>query len=221
MTNSLFYPLLLSISILYFQSSKAQSGDLLIQQYGKADIENVGLRKWNYDLHIAPNFFNTNNRTTKGKLGISLGGTVRYNFKKSYGLRTGIDIHSLKYAYNSEKDQSEDELIFLSIPLTGRLYPVNRVKIELGFIYNFILSAKGDPPTNTKKVAVSYPDGTFSNSFGMLSAVHYSVWKRFSVSLQYQFQKSETNPLQRETNYFNGILLGIHYTFLSSKKPSN
>ena len=221
MTKPLFYQLLLSISVLCFQNSKAQSGDLLIQQYGKADVENMGLRKWNYDLHILPNFFNTNNRTTKGKLGISFGGTVRYNFKKSYGLRTGIDIHTLKYAYNSEEDQSEDQLIFLSIPLTGRLYPTNRVKIELGFVYNFLLNAKGDHPTNTKEGAVAYPDGTFSDSFGMLSAVHYSVWKRFSLSLQYQFQKSETSPFQRETNYFNGFLLGIHYTFLTAKTNSN
>ena len=221
MPKTLFYPLLLSISVLSLQNSRAQGGDLLIQQYGKADIENIGLRKWNYEVHFAPNFFNTNNRTTKGKFGVSMGGTVLYNFKKSYGLRTGIDIHTLKYAYNSEKDQSEDKLIFLSIPLTGRLYPVNRVKIELGFIYNFLVSAKGDPPTNTKDGSVAYPNETFSDSYGMLSAVHYSVWKRFSVSLQYQFQKSETNPLQRETNSFNGFLLGIHYTFLTAKKPSN
>lgn len=221
MPKTLFYPLLLSISVLSLQNSRAQGGDLLIQQYGKADIENIGLRKWNYEVHFATNFFNTNNRTTKGKLGMSMGGTVLYNFKKSYGLRTGIDIHTLKYAYNSEKDQSEDKLIFLSIPLTGRLYPVNRVKIELGFIYNFLVSAKGDPPTNIKDESVAYPNGTFSDSYGMLSAVHYSVWKRFCVSLQYQFQKSETNPLQRETNNFNGFLLGIHYTFLTAKKPSN
>lgn len=221
MTKPLLYFLLLVMTVFCIQNLRAQGGELLIQQYGKADVENIGLRKWNYEVHIAPNIFNTNNRATKSKLGISSGGTVSYNFKKSYGLRTGIDIHMLNYTYDSEKDSSKDELMFLSVPLTGRLYPVNRIKIELGIIYNFLLSAKGDPPTNTKEGAVPYPSGTFNNSFGMLAAVHYSVWKRFSVSVQYQFQKNNTNPLQRETNYFDGFLLGIHYTFLTTKKPSN
>ena len=93
----------------------------------------------------------------KSKLGISSGGTVSYNFKKSYGLRTGIDIHMLNYTYDSEKDSSKDELMFLSVPLTGRLYPVNRIKIELGIIYNFLLSAKGDPPTNKKREQYHIP----------------------------------------------------------------
>ena len=34
------------------QKACGQGGDLLIQQYGKTDIENIGLRRWNYDAHL-------------------------------------------------------------------------------------------------------------------------------------------------------------------------
>ena len=197
----------------------AQGGALLIQQYGTYDVENEGLRKWNYDVHTLLNRFNTTNRETQGKIGMSVGGTVRYNFKKSYGLRSGIDLHRFNYAYNSANDTSIDNLVFLSVPFTGRLYPFKRVTLEMGFVYNVLLSAKGNPPTNLEDGSISYPSGTFSNSFGVLTAVHYSLWKRFSASLQYQFQKKNNSQLQRETNALAGLMLGIHYRVLSRKIP--
>ncbi|MDB4015887.1 PorT family protein [Flavobacteriaceae bacterium] len=207
--------------ILCGQKSTAQGSGLLIQQYGKSNLDEFGLRKWNYDAHLLLNRFNTTDRETKGKIGFSAGGSVRYNFKKSYGLRTGIDIHSINYAYDLANDTSKDQLLFLSIPLTGRLYPVKRVTLELGLVYNFLLKTKGDPPTNLEEFPVTYPEGTFSNSFGVLAAVHYTFWKRFSASIQYQFQKNNTNPVQRETNGFAGFMLGFHYTFLTPKIPVN
>ena len=105
--------------------------------------------------------------------------------------------------------------------MTGRLYPAKRVTLELGLVYNFLLQSKGDPPTNLEEFPVAYPDDTFSNSFGVLAAAHYTFWKRFSASLQYQFQKNNTNPVQRETNGFAGLMLGVHYTFLTNKIPPN
>ena len=203
------------------QKACGQGGDLLIQQYGKADIENIGLRRWNYDAHLLFNRFNTSDRETKGKLGMSVGASVQYNFKKSYGLRSGVTLHRINYAYDLAADTSKDQLVFLSVPLSGRLYPVKKVVIELGIVYNFLLNAKGDPPANLEDESVSYSLGTFNDSFGMLSSVHYKVRSRFSASLQYQFQKKNTNPLQRETSAFSGLLLGIHYTLLSDKISPN
>ena len=212
---------MLGFCILFWTNSRAQGSGLLIQQYGKSNVDEIGLRKWNFDAHLFLNRFNTTDRETKGKISLSAGGSVRYNFKKSYGLRTGIDIHSINYAYNLANDTSKDQLLFLSIPLTGRLYPVKRVTLELGLVYNFLLQSKGDPPTNLEEFPVAYPDDTFSNSFGVLAAAHYTFWKRFSASLQYQFQKNNTNPVQRETNGFAGLMLGVHYTFLTNKIPPN
>jgi len=215
----IFY--LLGFCILFWTNSRAQGSGLLIQQYGKSNVDEIGLRKWNFDAHLFLNRFNTTDRETKGKISRSAGGSVRYNFKKSYGLRTGIDIHSINYAYNLANDTSKDQLLFLSIPLTGRLYPVKRVTLELGLVYNFLLQSKGDPPTNLEEFPVAYPNDTFSNSFGVLAAAHYTFWRRFSASLQYQFQKNNTNPVQRETNGFAGLMLGVHYTFLTNKIPPN
>ena len=212
---------MLGFCILFWTNSRAQGNGLLIQQYGKSNVDEIGLRKWNFDAHLLLNRFNTTDRETKGKISRSAGGSVRYNFKKSYGLRTGIDIHSINYAYNLANDTSKDQLLFLSIPLTGRLYPVKRVTLELGLVYNFLLQSKGDPPTNLEEFPVAYPNDTFSNSFGVLAAAHYTFWKRFSASLQYQFQKNNTNPVQRETNGFAGLMLGVHYTFLTNKIPPN
>jgi len=212
---------LLGFCILFWTNSRAQGSGLLIQQYGKSNVDEIGLRKWNFDAHLFLNRFNTKDRETKGKISRSAGGSVRYNFKKSYGLRTGIDIHSINYAYNLAYDTSKDQLLFLSIPITGRLYPAKRITLELGLVYNFLLQSKGDPPTNLEEFPVAYPDDTFSNSFGVLAAAHYTFWKRFSASLQYQFQKNNTNPVQRETNGFAGLMLGVHYTFLTNKIPPN
>ena len=212
---------MLGFCILFWTNSRAQGNGLLIQQYGKSNVDEIGLRKWNFDAHLLLNRFNTTDRETKGKISRSAGGSVRYNFKKSYGLRTGIDIHSINYAYNLANDTSKDQLLFLSIPITGRLYPAKRVTLELGLVYNFLLQSKGDPPTNLEEFPVAYPNDTFSNSFGVLAAAHYTFWKRFSASLQYQFQKNNTNPVQRETNGFAGLMLGVHYTFLTNKIPPN
>ena len=212
---------MLGFCILFWTNSRAQGSGLLIQQYGKSNVDEIGLRKWNFDAHLFLNRFNTTDRETKGKISRSAGGSVRYNFKKSYGLRTGIDIHSINYAYNLANDTSKDQLLFLSIPMTGRLYPAKRVTLELGLVYNFLLQSKGDPPTNLEEFPVAYLDDTFSNSFGVLAAAHYTFWKRFSASLQYQFQKNNTNPVQRETNGFAGLMLGVHYTFLTNKIPPN
>ena len=221
MCKNFFFCLFSCCFILCGQKTSAQGSSLLIQQYGKSNVDEFGLRKWNYDAHLLLNRFNTADRETKGEIGFSAGGSVRYNFRKSYGLRTGIDIHSVNYTYNLANDTSKDQLLFLSIPLTGRLYPVKRVTLELGLVYNFLLKAKGDPPTNLEEFAVTYPDDTFSDSFGVLAAVHYTFWKRFSASFQYQFQKNNTNPVQRETNSFAGFMLGVHYTFLTPKIPVN
>lgn len=216
------YPFLfLYLNLFCTQGVVAQGSGLLIQQYGKSNVDELSLRKWNYDVHLILNRFNTNDRNTKAKLGLSVGGSVRYNFRKSYGLRTGIDLHRINYKYDLEYDTSKDQLLFLSIPLTGRLYSIKNSTIELGMVYNFVLNAKGDPPANLEDEAVSYPAGTFSNSIGVLAAVHYRFWKRFSASLQYQFQKNNINPLQRETNSLSGLMLGVHYTFLPAKKPVN
>ncbi len=212
---------MLCFCILFSTISRAQGSGLLIQQYGKSNVDEIGSRKWNFDAHLLLNRFNTTDRETKGKISLGAGGSVRYNFRKSYGLRTGFDIQSINYVYDLANDNSKDQLLFLSIPLTGRLYPARRVTLELGLVYNFLLQSKGDPPTNLEEFPVVYPDDTFSNSFGVLAAAHYTFWKRFSASLQYQFQKNNTNPVQRETNGFAGLMLGVHYTFLTAKIPVN
>lgn len=209
---------ILIVSVFLEQKLMAQDGYLLIQQYGKngVDLENINLRKWNYDAHILLNYFNTTDRKTEGEIGFRLGGTVRYNFKKSYGLGSGIDFYIVRYTYNNI-NSFKDRIAYLSFPLTARAYLFKRITIEMGVVYNILLEAKGSTATGTDKTLKKYPKGTFANSFGVLMSVHYTFKERYSISLQHQFNKRSIDPLQRETNNLRGFLLGVHYTLLSPK----
>jgi hypothetical protein len=46
----IFY--LLGFCILFWTNSRAQGSGLLIQQYGKSNVDEIGLRKWNFDAHL-------------------------------------------------------------------------------------------------------------------------------------------------------------------------
>ena len=197
-------------------SSTAQGPDLLIQQYGKHAYDLEYYRKWNFDILVQPHLSKPTNRDSKGKLQFNLGGRVHYRMTKTFGLTSGVDFHRLKYQYAYERDTSVDQLRFLRIPLQLSVYPVKRVRLSLGGSYQFFLSAIGQPPPTTEPVP--YPSRSFVNSIGVMASAHYRVYRKFSASLGFHFQKRSSSPLDRVSQNFKGFSLGIAYTFLNPNR---
>ncbi len=191
----------------------AQGPGLLRQQYSKADHDLEYYRKWNYDVFIQPHFSNTTNRDTKGRIQLDIGGNVYYHFTKSFGLGTGVHYNQLAYSYTLENDTSIDQLRFVRLPLVLIGRPIKRLRLTLGVAYHWFLKASGQPPPLMERSR--YPKGVFLNTLGLQTSVQYTVWKRFSVSFNYRFQKRSGNPIQRETQNFSGLALGVHYTLLN------
>ena len=194
------------------QISLAQGPGLLIQQYDQGiDVEYY--RKWNFDVFVQPHISNTNDLATKARINLDLGANVHYRMDKNFGLSSGIHYQRLSYRYELPNDTSLDRLYFLRLPLLLSLYPVNRLQLSLGGSYHLILRATGQPPGESERT--TYPPKTFLNSLGVVVHAQYLIWRRFSASLSYRFQKRNYDPLQRETQDFQGFALGIHYTLLS------
>ena len=204
------------LSLLLFAglwSSTAQGPDLLIQQYGKNAYDLEYYRKWNFDVLVQPHLSKPSNRESKGKLQLNLGARVHYRLAKSFGITSGVDYHRLKYQYAYESDNSVDQLRFLRLPFLLSVYPVKRLRLSLGGSYQFFLSANGQPPPAT--APLSYPSRTFINSIGVMASAHYRVYRKFSASLGFHFQKRSNDPLDRVSQNFKGFSLGIAYTILN------
>lgn len=196
-----------------------QGPELLVQQYNRYPYDLTFFRKWNADVFVQPHFTNTSNRLTNGRLHVDTGVNIHRQFTKSFGLSTGVHYNRFSYLYTRPDDLSIDRIQALRFPLLISVFPINRIRISLGGIYHWILKATGKPPPATERLV--YPEGTFLNSLGMQAAIHYRFWRKFSASVTYRFQKrSVDNPFRRETQNFEGIALGFHYTLLHPHKSN-
>lgn len=200
-------------------TSIAQGGELLIQQYHKVGFDMEYYPKWNFDAFLQFHHSQPMDGMTRGRLHLNLGGRVHYRIEKTFGLTSGISYHRLAYQYNLAQDQSLDRLYFLRFPLGISVYPTKRIRLGLGGVYHFYLNATGQPPPSAERQP--YPEGTFVSSLGMYANAEYLVWKRFSVSLNYSFQKKSYNNYSREKQNFQSFGLGIHYTLRALKRPKN
>ena len=200
-----------------FWPSTAQGPELLIQQYGKTSYDLEYYRKWNFDVLVQSHLSKPTNRESKGKLQFNLGGRVHYRMAKSIGLTSGVDFHRIKYQYAYENDNSIDHLNFFRLPLLLSVYPVKRLRLSLGGSYQFFLSATGQPPPAT--APLPYPSRSFVNSIGVMASAHYRVYRKFSASLGFHFQKRSSNPLDRISQNFKGFSLGVAYTLLNPNQP--
>lgn len=199
-------------------SSVAQGPGLLIQQYSKASYDLEYYRKWNFDVLLQPHLSKPNNRVSKGEIQFNLGGRVHYRMTKSFGLTSGVDYHRIKYQYAYENDNSVDHLNFFRLPLLLSVYPVKRLRLSLGGSYQFFLSATGQPPPATEPLA--YPSGSFMNSIGVMASAHYRVYRKFSASIGFHFQKRSSNPIDRLSQNFKGFSIGVAYALLNPNQPN-
>ena len=199
-------------------SSIAQGPGLLIQQYSKASYDLEYYRKWNFEVLLQPHLSKPTNRDSKGKIQFNLGGRVHYRMTKSFGLTSGVDYPRIKYQYAYENDNSVDHLNFFRLPLLLSVYPAKRLRLSLGGSYQFFLSATGQPPPATEPLA--YPSGSFINSIGVMASAHYRVYRKFSASIGFHFQKRSSNPIDRLSQNFKGFSIAVAYTLLNPNQPN-
>jgi len=195
----------------------AQGGDLLIQQYHKNSIDLERYKKWNFELFVAINRFNTKDRASKGRINWETGLVIYYMIKKSFGVRSGLELLNYSYQYDLINDTSFNKIKYVSLPVVIRIFPSNKFAIDFGFYYNNFLNGSN---AQNKNEWIKYEEGVFFNSFGFVSSFQYAIWKKFSVELKYRYQKNSKKLYQRETNNFSGFALGINYPLFkkSSKR---
>ena len=152
------------------------------------------------------------------KIRYSAGVYIQYKFSKTFALNSGADYFNLSYQYNLHNNQSYDQLTYLSIPFTLRVFPSRKLLFETGLLYNHLLQAKNTEIVDLRNQSKIYPEGVFKNAFGWLFAVQYNVWKRFDISLQYRFFRKPTDPLSNQKNNFEAFILGVHFFVLNPKK---
>lgn len=200
-----------------FDLTFAQGDENLLLQYRKGpDITRY--RKWNFDLHLRGVRISPNGDYSTPKIGYVLGGNIQYKFSKSIGISTGIGLLSVNYQYNLKDNSTHDQIDYLNFPLAIRVFPTQRTIFETGLLYHHLIKAKNTAMVDLRQKSNSYPDNIFKNAFGWLFAVHYNIWKKFHISVEYRFFKKSTVTNNIQKNNFNGFILGIHFLILNPNK---
>ena len=201
-----------------FSVGFAQGDANLLLQYNRGPDLDGFFRKWNFDLHAHTVYGNMKEEYTVHKITYSLGSYIQYKFSKTFALNSGADYFNLSYQYNLQKNQTYDQLTYLSIPLTLRVFPSRKIHFETGLLFNLLLNAQNTEIVDLKNKSNEYHQDIFKSTFGWLFATQYNVWKRFDISLQYRFLKKASSPYSNQKNNFDAFLLGIHFFLLNPKK---
>ncbi|MDC3051055.1 hypothetical protein OA331_01860 [Bacteroidota bacterium] len=206
--------MLLSASLFY-----AQDGDLLIQQYDKNSIDLEFYRKLNFEVFLEPNYTNTVDRETTGKINLNFGTNVHYRFTRTFGLSTGVYINKISYQNSLETNKSIDNLKFVTIPFFVKLYPLRKINFFLGGTYNFYQNGFNRINKEAEKVEIS--EGVFANSLGVFTGIEYIIKKRLSISGSYKIQKRNYRNYQTETQNLKGFYISLNFKILNPEKAKN
>tara|TARA_B100001121_G_scaffold303618_1_gene317811 strand:+ start:164 stop:805 length:642 start_codon:yes stop_codon:yes gene_type:complete len=205
---------LLSASLFY-----AQDGDLLIQQYDKNSIDLEFYRKLNFEVFLEPNYTNTVDRETTGKINLNFGTNVHYRFTRTFGLSTGVHINKISYQNSLETNKSIDNLKFVTIPFFVKLYPLRKINFFLGGTYNYYQNGFNRINKEAEKVEIS--KGVFANSVGVFTGIEYIIKKRLSISGSYKIQKRNYRNYQTETQNLKGFYISLNFKILNPEKAKN
>jgi len=205
---------LLSASLFY-----AQDGDLLIQQYDKNSIDLEFYRKLNFEVFLEPNYTNTVDRETTGKINLNFGTNVHYRFTRTFGLSTGVYINKISYQNSLETNKSIDNLKFVTIPFFVKLYPLRKINFFLGGTYNYYQNGFNRINKEAEKVEIS--KGVFANSVGVFTGIEYIIKKRLSISGSYKIQKRNYRNYQTETQNLKGFYISLNFKILNPEKAKN
>ena len=204
--------------LLLFSAGFAQGDDNLLMQYNQGPDLDAFYRKWNFDLHTRMLYGNATEDYSFYKISYSAGFYIQYKLSKTFAFNSGADYFNLRYQYNLVNNQSYDQLTYLSIPMTIRVFPSRKLLFETGLLYNYLLKAINSEIIDPRNLSNDYPDGVFKNAFGWVFGAQYNVWKRFDLSLQYRFSKRASDHSLLQKNNFEAFLLGIHFFVLNPKK---
>ncbi len=206
--------MLLSASFFY-----AQDGDLLIQQYDKNSIDLEFYRKLNFEVFLEPNYTNTVDRETTGKINLNFGTNIHYRFTRTFGFSTGVYINKISYQNSLETNKSIDNLKFVTIPFIVKLYPLRKINFFLGGTYNFYQNGFNRINKEAEKVEIS--EGVFANSLGVFTGIEYIIKKRLSISGSYKIQKRNYRNYQTETQNLKGFYISLNFKILNPEKAKN
>ena len=212
--NFICLVVLLSASLFY-----AQDGDLLIQQYDKNSIDLEFYRKLNFEVFLEPNYTNTVDRETTGKINLNFGTNVHYRFTRTFGLSTGVYINKISYQNSLETNKSIDNLKFVTIPFFVKLYPLRKINFFLGGTYNFYQNGFNRINKEAEKIEIS--EGVFANSVGIFTGIEYIIKKRLSISGSYKIQKRNYRNYQTETQNLKGFYISLNFKILNPEKAKN
>ena len=200
--------------ILYFLAicyGWGQGDANLLLQYNRGPDLDGFYHPWNFSMQTSLNRINTNRDYTVPLLGIGLGLQVQHHFSKSFGLNTGAHFTTYNYRYKLQDNNSTDQLEFLELPLSIRLYPGRRLFFEFGTAYHLFLKGKNSEIVDFENNSKRYPQGLFQNAFGLFLAIHYNLWKGVHLSLSYRRIHKNIDPTLTQSNSFRGLSLGLHY----------
>ena len=206
----------------------AQGDDNLLLQYNKGPTFESLYHPWNVELHFLGVRMNTPLNFTRPRLTWGAGLLVQYKFNKTLGLATGGFYTNIHYRYQRADLTSKDFLAFWRIPLLLQFSPNNRVQLSLGPTFNLLQHAynseivrfieESKPPFTFVYASHDYAQGHFKNTFGLMAAASYRIWKGFALRVEYIHMKKTDDPFTIQSNTFRGVNLGLQWFFLNPSK---
>ena len=196
----------------------SQAGGVLIQQYSKGPELNQMYSKWSFSIGPEVNRINSDLNTASPT--ITFGGmiNIEYRFSKTVGLLSGLKFVPISYRYMLEGSIEKDRLKYLTIPLTLKLNPSKKISFGLGVLYNHYKKGQRILKFEDAKIITEYPEGIFSNPFGLSAQISYHFWDRFNTTINYRWTKKSSPVTQPQSNNSKGLQVSLTYTLLQSVK---
>ncbi len=219
MLRTYLFLILILTSFLSF----SQGTTNLYKQYNTGPDPDSFYHIWNYSLYGRLNFMNSDQDYTKSSLGKGIGFVVQKFNSKTFGWSTGIEFNEIHYQYKGFLEDSFDNLNWISLPLSIRLYPSRKLFFETGLKYHFLLNAKNSIKINPITESLFYPPGYFNNTFGIFITIQYSLWKNINLGIEYQYLRGPDEILTGlQSNVFKGLSFKLG-TFLKNpmKRPES
>ena len=201
----------------WFSVGFAQGDANLLLQYNRGPDLDAFYRKWNFDLHAHIIYGNMRENYSVRKITYSVGTYIQFKFSKTFALNSGADYFNLSYQYNLRKNQTYDQLTYLSIPMTLRVFPSRKIHFETGLLYSRLLSAQNTKIVDLKNQSNEYPQGFLKMLLVGFLPPNTMFGKDLMSPFNIVFFK-ETDPLSDQKNNFDAFLLGVHFYVLNPKK---
>ncbi len=195
----------------------AQDGYLLIEQYRQGPDLGSAYSPWEVDLIGSTTYWIPENKVLSPRLNYLAQIRVMYKPAKSLALISGFDYIPKNYTYETQNTIHLDRLTYFSVPLGIRLFPYKRVHLGLSLQYNLYQKGASRTPPKKPVLIENIPSGILKNSFGFCASVDYTIWKKFSLEVQFRFTKKNEPLFAIQTNSYTGWVLGLNYPLFQSK----